>query len=332
MIVLPLPGYLSNHKRKRNLITMRNIFPILFIGALLSTAGAVMAQNGTLRGGSVALDNGVNTITIAPPTGLLESYTFTLPSVQSVAGQFLGVNNGLMSWGIPVADALNSGALLISPITAQLTTHNNQYLFNVQYASGAVGPLPGVVLVSEINNPNPSCAALHVKAKNTNASATGVTVKGIIVNVTNNGSGTQTGLMTSSSSLGTNYSLLLTGTSGTLCGIGTATPSENLEVGGNIRISGVNGLKITEWVDPLAGASTSGAMGKVTLGTNANAAGTYIVKTSSVTANSRIFLTTQTPTNPGQLYVSARTAGTSFTISSTSGTDASVVAWLIVEP
>jgi hypothetical protein len=52
-----------------------------------------------------------------------------------------------------------------------------------------------------------------------------------------------------------------------------------------------------------------------------------------VTANSRIFLTCQTPGGtPGFLRVSARTAGTSFTILSSSGTDTSVVAWEIFEP
>jgi hypothetical protein len=41
----------------------------------------------------------------------------------------------------------------------------------------------------------------------------------------------------------------------------------------------------------------------------------------------------QTPGGtPGFLRVSARTAATSFTILSSSGTDTSVVAWLLVEP
>jgi hypothetical protein len=61
--------------------------------------------------------------------------------------------------------------------------------------------------------------------------------------------------------------------------------------------------------------------------------GTLAVATTAVTANSRIFLTCQTPGGtPGFLRVSTRTAGTSFTILSSSGTDTSVVAWMIVEP
>jgi hypothetical protein len=69
------------------------------------------------------------------------------------------------------------------------------------------------------------------------------------------------------------------------------------------------------------------------MGTATLAAGTVTVSNTSVTSTSRIFLTCQTPGGtPGFLRVSARSAGTSFTILSSSGTDTSVVAWMIVEP
>jgi hypothetical protein len=300
-------------------------FGIIFFLLFLEAHFAV-AQTGVLRGNAAALTDGTNTITLAAPAGLLESYTLTLPSAQSAANLYLNVTNGVMGWGTPVSNAANSGALLIGPASQQTTTHNDQYLFDVEYAAGAVGPLPGVVLVSEINNPNPSCAALHLFAKNTNAAATGVTVDGLIINVTNNGSGTQTGLVTGTSGSGTNYAMLLTGTSGTLCGIGTSTPTENLEVNGDIRISGQNGLKITE------GAAATATMGTAVLAAAAGGS-TIVVNTTKVTANSRIFLTTNTAGGAiGALYVSARTAGVSFTIRSKSATETSTVAWVIVEP
>jgi hypothetical protein len=73
---------------------------------------------------------------------------------------------------------------------------------------------------------------------------------------------------------------------------------------------------------------TNAKMGTATL-----SGGTVVVNTTAVTASSRIFLTAQTTgAAPGALRVSARTAGTSFTITSTSGTDTSVVAWMLVEP
>ncbi len=80
------------------------------------------------------------------------------------------------------------------------------------------------------------------------------------------------------------------------------------------------GLRIKE--------GTGAKMGVATL-----AAGTVTVANTSVTATSRILLTCQTPGGtPGFLYVSARTAGTGFTITSSSSSDTSVVAWLIFEP
>jgi hypothetical protein len=75
------------------------------------------------------------------------------------------------------------------------------------------------------------------------------------------------------------------------------------------------------------------AGGNARMGTQTLVAGSVIVLNNTVTASTRIFLTAQnTGGTPGALRVSARTAGTSFTITSTSGTDTSLVAWLLVEP
>lgn len=84
---------------------------------------------------------------------------------------------------------------------------------------------------------------------------------------------------------------------------------------------------------------TAGSGLQVKEGTNAKqgtavlVGGTVVVSNTAVTANSRIFLTAQnTGGTPGALRVSARTAGTSFTITSTSATDTSTVAYQIFEP
>jgi hypothetical protein len=87
--------------------------------------------------------------------------------------------------------------------------------------------------------------------------------------------------------------------------------------------------------------STTGRGFQVKEGANAKqgtatlVGGTVVVNTTAVTASSRIFLTTQDNPFVGALgihQVSARTAGTSFTITSTSGTDTSTDAWEIFEP
>lgn len=68
-------------------------------------------------------------------------------------------------------------------------------------------------------------------------------------------------------------------------------------------------------------------------GTATLVAGTATVANTAVTASSRIFLTSQADGGaPGFLRVSARTVGTSFTITSSSGTDTSTVAYEIFEP
>jgi hypothetical protein len=73
---------------------------------------------------------------------------------------------------------------------------------------------------------------------------------------------------------------------------------------------------------------TNQAMGVATL-----VAGAVTVSTNKVTANSRIFLTAQNNSGTaGHLYIGTKTAGTSFVINSTSGTDTRQVAWVIVNP
>jgi hypothetical protein len=99
---------------------------------------------------------------------------------------------------------------------------------------------------------------------------------------------------------------------------------------------------------PLAGGSMTGDISFTTTGkgiklkdlasSNARSglsvlvAGTVVVANTSVTANTRVQLTSQVDGGtPGWLRVSARTSGTSFTILSSSATDTSSVAWLLVE-
>lgn len=69
-------------------------------------------------------------------------------------------------------------------------------------------------------------------------------------------------------------------------------------------------------------------MGQATL-----VGGTISVANTSVTASTRIFLShANTSGTLGHLYISARVAGTSFDITSSSGTDTSTVNWLLIEP
>lgn len=85
--------------------------------------------------------------------------------------------------------------------------------------------------------------------------------------------------------------------------------------------------------------NTAGKGIKIKEGSNAKlgvatlVGGTVTVANTSVTANSRIMLTSQVDGGtPGFLRVSARTAATSFTITSGSASDTSTVAYHIIEP
>lgn len=109
-------------------------------------------------------------------------------------------------------------------------------------------------------------------------------------------------------------------TSGNWAILSTSTYASSL--GGSLAVSGATTL-----------GSTGTSMTRVRHGVATLTAGSVTVSDSTVTANSRIFLDSQSGGGtPGWLRVSARTASTSFTITSSSGTDTSTVAWMMIEP
>jgi hypothetical protein len=100
-----------------------------------------------------------------------------------------------------------------------------------------------------------------------------------------------------------------------------ADTSVNLSASGKISLPVLgSGIAIKEGVNATMGVATL-------------AAGTVTVLTTKVTATSRIQLTGQSDGGTvGFQRVSARTASTSFVITSSSATDTSTVAWFIIEP
>lgn len=100
----------------------------------------------------------------------------------------------------------------------------------------------------------------------------------------------------------------------------SSTPGDWTASGNLIAGTVGKGLRVKE--------GTNGRMGRATL-----VAGAATVANTAVTAISEIFVTSQADGGtPGWVRVSARTAGTSFTVTSSSNTDTSAVAWMIVEP
>ncbi|MFF9279503.1 glycosyl hydrolase family 28-related protein [Streptomyces griseosporeus] len=115
----------------------------------------------------------------------------------------------------------------------------------------------------------------------------------------------------------------------------------NLNVGGYLAAaSGQSGGQWTIWDGTAKALNIGSAGGGVAIKEGANArmgvatlaAGTVTVANTSVTATTRVAVFRQTTGGtPGHLSVT-RTAGTSFTITSSSGTDTSTVAWILFEP
>lgn len=99
--------------------------------------------------------------------------------------------------------------------------------------------------------------------------------------------------------------------------------SGNITTVGNVTLTDVGtGISIKE--------GTNATMGVSTL-----SAGTVTVTTTKVTANSRIMITIQslgTVGTPKSIAVTARSAGSNFTITSEDVTDTSIIAWQIIEP
>ena len=102
---------------------------------------------------------------------------------------------------------------------------------------------------------------------------------------------------------------------------GTDNASNRMAMSGNIlRVNGLN-----------VGTGTN--ISQIKHGRAVLVGGTVTVADASVTANSRIFVCGAVDGGtPGWLRVSARSAGVSFTILSSSGTDTSSVDWLIINP
>lgn len=103
----------------------------------------------------------------------------------------------------------------------------------------------------------------------------------------------------------------------------TRLKSTEFDVTGNVKLTTAgNGIYVKEGTN-------------ATMGTGTLSGGTVVISTTKVTASSRIFITDTgggVLANIGVLYVSARSAGTSFTVSSANALDSSTFNWIIIEP
>ena len=118
-------------------------------------------------------------------------------------------------------------------------------------------------------------------------------------------------------------------------GLQVAVDGSTIEIAANalqVKDGGITGAKLASGLTLPSfkvSEAANGRMGTVTL-----AAGTATVSNTSVTANTRIFLSMVSPNGgtPGFLDTATRNPGTDFTITSTSVADTSIVTYLLIEP
>ena len=150
------------------------------------------------------------------------------------------------------------------------------------------------------------------------------------INQTGTGTGTVTGITYDpvlTSILGTHYGIMSTPASAfSGVGLGATLPTATWHVIGTTKLEGDvtlptagNGLSIKEGTN-------------ATMGTGTLVAGSLTVNTNKVTASSRIFYSVSTAGGTQGFLSYTISAGTSFTITSTSATDTSSINWIIIEP
>jgi hypothetical protein len=295
-------------------------FCALFI---LVMGSAAYAQYGQLNGAGMVLSNGSNAITLTVSSSGPSNRTYIWPkdTASSANTQWIyDDGSGQLHWGAPAGSA-SSNTVLYNTTSAQTKSIDGNDIFNIGYDSSTTTSEVGALINLPGSGPNNSTyTGLTTTAHNYQGSTiqNGSFYFAINDSVQNVGSGTQTGITVNVSGSGTNYSVITPDT----VGIGTNAPSEFLDVNGNLRISGVNGLKIN--------GAANGRIGTVTL----NGTTAVTVTNSSVTTSTVVFLTTQNTggaNTVGMPYASNVASG-SFKVQSTQAGDNSTVSYLLIEP
>jgi hypothetical protein len=168
----------------------------------------------------------------------------------------------------------------------------------------------------------------HIHASDTSRQATGNYLTALTGGVTASGPGSSTATVVTNANL-----------TGPITSVGNATVVASQTGTGSKFVMDTSPVLVAPTATSLAITAVGNGV-RIKEGSNAKmgvatlVGGTVTVANTSVTAVSRIFLTTQggTLTNVSDHYISARTAGTSFTITSLNILDASTIAYIIFEP
>lgn len=283
-----------------------NHYGILSDGSALSGSWEVYSNNSTL---GIYSSGALGSTTTDPNDGQYYYFDFqpTMPSgpnlakiihVDNSTGQLYNISSGINNLFL---DALGPSFLDGITVTPTVSTNTPLTLNNDSQGSN-----PAPVLILESNAGTDQDVRIQFNF--------GTSEKGILA-LTDGGDFHMTPAI--------NGSLVLKGRQGG----GVPGLYQQTTSGTNMQAWLLDGSMFTQQVKVVEG--TNAAMGIATL-----SGGTVTVSTSKVTANSRIFLTTDggTLTHVGTPYISSRSVSVSFTITSTNALDVSNVAWIIIEP
>lgn len=310
--------------------------PIIFSGITCNRDG----KNGNLGGGgyagfsAVGCANPIIVTGIVVNTGVDDSGAganspdkaahFSGNAFVSVASGYL--HGDIQGWHDDGTNTVIHRGLNIGEATGPKSTPTFAY-------SGGVRTTDGVINASNVNLFTASATAPAVDIITNNAAGTGVRITNQIaggsgINIINAAAGDAA---LSARQAADAFARVRLGSDGALSiGPGTVTRDATLSrtAAGQLTAATADVRVGTAGRTVMVAEGTNAKMGTATL-----AAGTATVTTTAITATSRVHVTSQVDGGtPGFLRVSARTAGTSFTITSGSATDTSTVAWLIVEP
>jgi parallel beta-helix repeat protein len=304
-----------------------------------TATGIVALPAGSTIGGSSVLTANVtsstaNALSVGPNGTTNPSFNVDASTASAATG--LNIKSAAASGGVALSvlssgtneslkiDAKGSGAITINGVstTSTTVTIGNSTANGGMNVNGTTTVQGGLLVVkrSQANafvvGPNGTTNPSFSVNSGATSAATGL-------NVTSAAAGGGVAIAAISSGATENVTLDALG-SGTFkinaTATGAITLGQSTTVNGNLTL-GTAGNKLV---------ITTGS--NASAGTGTLSGGAVTIATTAVTANSLIFLTNTNPssTNVGVLQVSAKTAGTSFVVSSTNAADASTFNWLIV--
>jgi hypothetical protein len=283
----------------------------------------VQMLNATDSGIPLRLENSGTGKNISSTDGSVETFSITKAGVIS-ATSLTGLTTPLSvsQGGSGVTSSTGTGSVVLGTSPSLTTPSVNQ--LNDSGGNPWLVATPTASAVSYVGITNAVSGGTITLAATASSGTPNFVIKGsgtFALRPTTNG----TNAIRLQDSAGSN-NILSADTTNIRVAIGGTTPTATLDVRGNTTIAGNLTL------------NTAGNKISITTGTNASAgtgtltSGTVTISTTAVTASSLIFLTdtASSLTNVGVLSVTSKSAGTSFTVTSTNVLDTGTFNWLII--